>query len=95
MEKTALKTVKYIDLLNQTDEQKAAGDNVLKNKEADIALQASILEVEKENSRLETALATAKSSFPYDVNKIWVTQSLIDLGKRQLEFLQNLRKEQF
>jgi hypothetical protein len=86
---------KYIDRLNATEEQKNEEANKLKNSEADIALRTAVLNIEKQIAELNRKIETGKSAFPYNPAQMYKDKSMLDLAERQLEFYEELRKEQF
>lgn len=56
-------------------------------------LQGHVIETEKDIESLETELASLKTDYPLDVNKIASTYQALEDAKNGLKFLNDLKEE--
>ncbi len=87
--------MKYLELINQTEEQLDQQSNELVNEEASLSLQSAMLNVKKELSIAERTLGNYKRAIPINYKLILEQLDTIDLlNRRQKQYIK-LQKELF
>jgi hypothetical protein len=87
--------MKYIDILNQSADEKAAANNVLTNEEANLALQSEILSTKRQLSAHESVLNDSFRVKKINFTVICDIKDDITMLQRKLEQLEQLKNELF
>lgn len=95
MSTTTSTVKKYFARINQTEEELAKQDNLLKAKGASLSNQQEVLRVQKEIAQKQILMEGEKSNVNFSSKTIYSIQNQIDLLERELTFYENLHKELF
>lgn len=91
----SLTSTKYIDLLLKTDSEIMAENRTLLNETAELGLQGHCLELKKSIAKKQGELNTLKGANPYTPRPIYVKSKEIEALEAELQFMNELREEQF
>lgn len=89
------KSAKYIDLLAQTDADQLLENRKLINETASLDLDGHMLKIKKSLNLRIQELAALKSANPYTPREIYIKQCEIDSLNAELQFMTELKEEQF
>lgn len=87
--------MKYLNLLNQTTEEKEKKNNVLIAKEAKLNLQTVQLRIEREIASKEIAMEKLKGCNPFRPELLYAVYNELQLLQREQKFYSSLEEELF